>query len=229
MSCGETFTKGGMSGHLKSCSKRAEADAASGSAPPARLLHIVAEDRYGAGYWLHLEVPEFATLGILDRYLRDIWLECCGHLSEFEIEGERYSWIDEEDMGFGFLMDSSASMHETELSSVMSTGTRFRHSYDFGSTTELKGRVLAEREGRVAAEPAVKLLARNLAPEYVCGECGKPAVWLCQQCAWEEGGGLYCDECGQAHDCEWGGWEMLLPLVNSPRTGVCAYTGGPLT
>jgi hypothetical protein len=30
-------------------------------------------------YWMHLEVAAGTTLTILDRFLRDTWLECCGH------------------------------------------------------------------------------------------------------------------------------------------------------
>ena len=48
------------------------------------------KSRYLPEYWMHLEVPADATLGSLDRFLRDTWLECCGHMSEFEIEGTRY-------------------------------------------------------------------------------------------------------------------------------------------
>ena len=29
---------------------------------------------------------------------------------------------------------------------------------------------------------------------------------------------FYCDECGTEHDC---GEEMMLPVLNSPRMGVC--------
>jgi hypothetical protein len=36
-------------------------------------------------------VPVGATLAKLDAFLRETWLECCGHLSSFEIAGERYA------------------------------------------------------------------------------------------------------------------------------------------
>ncbi len=32
-----------------------------------------------------------ATLADLDDFLRGIWLECCGHLSSFDIEGVTYT------------------------------------------------------------------------------------------------------------------------------------------
>ena len=225
--CGETFTKGGMSNHLRACLARSADDADNGSRATARLLHLAIQDRYGAGYFLHLEMPDFATLGMLDRYLRDIWLECCGHLSEFTIDDMSYSSMEDDGLGFGFAPPGEA-MSETPLTSVLQVGTTFLHEYDFGSTTELEGRVVSERESKLTADSPVRLLARNLPPQHECSECGEPAAWICPFCMWE-GRGLYCHECGQNHDCEDGGWDMLLPMVNSPRTGVCGYTGGPLT
>jgi len=62
----------------------------------------VVEGSYLPYYWMHLELPANATLEDLDSFLRDIWLECCGHLSAFRIEGKEYlsepSEFDEEGM-----------------------------------------------------------------------------------------------------------------------------------
>jgi hypothetical protein len=55
----------------------------------------------------------------------------------------------------------------------------------------------------------------------LCSACTKAATQICLQCA-EVGAGEFCDACAGQHDC---GEEMLLPLVNSPRTGVCGYCG----
>ena len=41
-------------------------------------------------YWMYVKMSETATLDDLDMFLRNIWLECCGHLSEFNINGRRY-------------------------------------------------------------------------------------------------------------------------------------------
>lgn len=65
---------------------------------------------------------------------------------------------------------------------------------------------------------AVLLLARNIAPPRECEKCGAPAVWLGVD---EEGEFReLCAECGGEEAEEW-----LLPVVNSPRAGVCGYTG----
>ena len=55
-----------------------------------------------------------------------------------------------------------------------------------------------------------------------CEKCGQPAVWVCSSCIYDNGGWL-CDAHTRKHKC---GEEMLLPVVNSPRVGMCGYTGG---
>ena len=42
-------------------------------------------------YWMHLKVFTNVKLWELDNFFRDTWLECCGHMSAFTIEGIRYS------------------------------------------------------------------------------------------------------------------------------------------
>ena len=108
------------------------------------------------------------------------------------------------------------------LKNVLSPGMELLHEYDFGSTTELLVKVLAEYEGPVEKNKLVQILARNEAYKIPCDECGKiPAVQICTECQWD-GSGWLCEACAKDHEC---GEEMLLPVVNSPRTGVCGYTG----
>ena len=120
----------------------------------------------------------------------------------------------------GFLPEDESM--DVRLGEALGPGRTFLHEYDFGSTTELKLRVLGEREEPLPARtPAVTLLARNQPPEAVCDMCGEPATQICTECIYEEGG-LLCAAHAGNHAC---GEEMLLPLVNSPRAGVCGYTG----
>lgn len=101
--CGETFSKGGMSNYLRACIERdASASTTRGVQATNRLLRLAIQDRYAGAYWLHLEMPDSATPGLLDNYLRAIWLECCGHLSEFFFNETRYiSYEDDDDLTFG--------------------------------------------------------------------------------------------------------------------------------
>jgi predicted RNA-binding Zn-ribbon protein involved in translation (DUF1610 family) len=79
-------------------------------------------------------------------------------------------------------------------------------------------KVVDEPEGLTRGQD-VHILARNEPPAIVCGECGKPAAKVCTECL-DEGEDWVCDECAARHD-----EDMLLPVVNSPRVGVCAYGG----
>ncbi len=125
--CNKTFSKAGMTKHLK---KHLEDDG------DTKLYHIMV-DAFGPEYWLHIEIKADAKLKDLDRFLRDIWLECCGHLSAFEIDGVSYHSMPEGERGMHY-----------KLNKVLSVGTEFYHIYDFGSSTELRLKVVSERMGK---------------------------------------------------------------------------------
>ena len=159
---------------------------------------------------MHVAVPETAPLSKLDNFLRHVWLECCGHMSAFEIDGQRYASAP---------MDGETTMR-APLSQVLEVGMKFYYEYDYGSTTDLALKVVALEQG--LTKGAVQLLARNEAPRVICQRCGiQPATQICTECAWN-GKGWLCEGCAVAHEC---GDEMCLPVANSPRVGVCGYTG----
>src|SRR3990172_99830 len=89
--CGAPFSKGAMTRHLKSCLEKrsVEAGVSQKKLPQAKLFPIQVQARHAPDYWMHVELPSSAKLTNLDDFLRTIWLECCGHLSEFEIDAER--------------------------------------------------------------------------------------------------------------------------------------------
>jgi hypothetical protein len=178
---------------------------------PGPSFHFVVEGRGAKAYWMHVALPGTATLAKLDAFLRETWLECCGHLSGFEIAGERYA----SDPSMG-----EASM-KRPLQNVVGVGLNFSYKYDYGSTTELKLKVAGMRADGTP-KGAAQLLARNEPPAILCDSCGvEQATEICAQCAWDEAGWL-CPGCADTHSC---GEETLLPVTNSPRVGVCAYCG----
>ncbi|WP_456428202.1 IS1096 element passenger TnpR family protein [Rhodocaloribacter sp.] len=217
--CGNVYDRRNLTRHLKTCIPK-HLDRLQSSrkhARPAPAFHLFV-DGYGP-YFLHLMVSGKATLGDLDAFLRDIWLECCGHLSAFTIEAERYSSfpIDE---GFFGLRERERDM-DVRLADVLAPNLSFSHEYDFGSTTELELRVVSAYE-HVSPKEAIQILVRNEKPSIWCGACGKAeAVMICPLCAWDEESWL-CERCAPRHAC---GKEVLLPVINSPRTGVCGYEG----
>jgi predicted RNA-binding Zn-ribbon protein involved in translation (DUF1610 family) len=204
-----------MTRHVESCRQKevdSETSSSGQSARKSDVFHLVVEGRYAPECWMHLEVPADATLEVLDRFLRDIWLECCGHMSMFSIQDQRYSVAPMADFD-----DKSMNIR---LDAVLSPGIKFCHEYDFGSTTHLTLKVVSQEQKQIKSRDIV-ILARNEASSYPCMSCGKTAAHVCTECMWA-GDGCLCDKCVAGHKC---GEEMLLPLVNSPRAGVCGYTG----
>lgn len=217
--CHGEFSKSAMTRHLETCEQRTITEAKTESRRKAQKIgtfHLLVEGRDLPMYWMHLDVTASTTLATLDRFLRDTWLECCGHLSAFEIGGVRYAVDAGMDDGWG--MDEKSM--RVRLDRVFSPGQTCSYEYDYGTTTELKLKVIAEREAEARGK-AIRVLARNTPPVIVCEECGKPATNVCSQCIFD-GKGWLCDGCAEDHEC---GEEMLLPVVNSPRVGMCAYTG----
>ena len=44
-------------------------------------------------FFIYFEVNATAQLKEVDSFLRDVWLECCGHLSSFKIDGINYDFV----------------------------------------------------------------------------------------------------------------------------------------
>src|SRR2546423_9705064 len=70
---------------------------------------------------------------------------------------------------------------DVELDEVLKVGQKFFHEYDFGSTTDLALRVVAEREGVMPEDEdgdaiLVQVMAMNEPPVIPCRACGKPAT-----------------------------------------------------
>lgn len=158
---------------------------------------------------MHLAVPVDARLRDLDHFLRATWLECCGHLSAFAIGEVEYYSIPLET----FDRDMSP-----RIDRLLDVGVQFGHEYDFSTMTELSLRVVAEDDmpGR-----GIRVLARNLPPVLACGACGESATVVCVDWT-DEDERFMCAACAAKEDFE---EDMLLPVVNSPRVGECAYTG----
>ena len=145
-------------------------------------------------------------------------MECCGHLSSFELEGATFA---DDFAGAGEWADDPRSMDEL-ISDTVAAGSRFRYEYDFGTTTELAGRVLAAVPGSPAGRP-IEVLARNDPPQHRCVECGRDATTVCGLCSQSmDDPCWYCDKCSAQHRC---GGDYFLPVVNSPRVGLCGYSG----
>lgn len=208
--CGYQTTKGVMSKHVAACPQRQAqiAGAEQTSRKPEKLYYLRMHDAYNRDFWLDLEVRGSAALQAIDSYLREIWLECCGHLSQFSIGG----WSGRE------------IAMSRQVDAVFRGDVELTHIYDFGTSSETRIKVIAQRVGvPLSAHPMV-LLARNIMPEAECIECGQPAGYLCMECLIEDQTpGLLCVQHASTHPHE--DYGEPIELVNSPRLGMCGYTG----
>jgi hypothetical protein len=216
--CGAEFTSAGAGRHLAACAPRH--DAAAGQ--PQDLIHLRVTAPGAAGYWLDVEVRADAKLSALDAFLRDIWVECCGHLSGFEIGGVDYaSQVSRDPLSRMFGRRPQRSMG-VPMGKALAAADRFTYDYDYGSTTRLQLAVRGRRAGR-AGRAGVRLLARNHPLVWPCATCGEPATRVCALCIHESSNPFTCDAHARRHPCERG--KALSPVVNSPRMGVCGYAG----
>jgi hypothetical protein len=210
--CGREMTRGGLSRHLSSCPQRQEAnqlaESKSASSRQETLYHLLVRDAYSSDFWLHLEMKGGATLQQLDRYLRAIWLECCGHLSQFSIGG----WSGRE------------IAMSRKIEKVFAPGVELTHIYDFGSSSITMVKMMGSRLGVPLTGKPIYLMARNSLPPAECAVCGAPAGWYCTDCLIEQNEWIdLCEtHCADHDHDEYGGPQ---PLVNSPRLGICGYDG----
>jgi hypothetical protein len=162
--------------------------------------HIVVEADI---MFLHLLVKGKAALKKIDDFLRDIWLDCCGHLSNFGHKDFKISATQ-------------------KVSDVFESKVKIFHDYDYGSPT----RVLLKgiKNYNLKLKEDIVLLSRNEPLKLICSKCKKPATNICTFCDYD----FYCKNCSIKHEkeCEDFNDYAKMPVVNSPRMGVCGYMGG---
>jgi hypothetical protein len=200
--CGETFSQKEITKHLITHLKKIEKEKTAES-KPAYLLDIS-----DGKYFLQVLVNGTASFKTLDTFLRKIWLECCGHMSNFSHKHFKISMN-----------------HKFE--DVLSPNLKFRYIYDYGSTTELDNQM----KGRfvVPVNNNVMLLSRNEPLNIMCLNCkAKTATVCCVVHIYD--GGFYCDDCAIIHENECPDFEdyARTSIINSPRVGVCGYEGGTI-
>ena len=201
--CNKTLGKRALKTHLNKCKVKQEVDSKNNEKNSAeKTFLILAEGKYAIDFWMYFEANEKIPLSKVDDFLRQVWLECCGHLSAFHVGR------------------SEISMSK-KLNSFLKEGSELDYQYDFGSTTDLKFKVISERIGSLG-KAKIRIDAINNLPEIKCSFCKKDAKFICPFCFEEE----MCDKHVSKHSCaQEEGEEAMLPVVNSPRMGVCGYCG----
>ena len=237
--CGKTFAKAGINRHLATHLKE---KIESGKSGESFLIKVEPNKSWGPSpYFLSLWVDGQATMKNIDQFLRDIWLECCGHMSAFRNPKMRrnsggmfatmdaYEYLDKGDIAkYEKIMEEIRG--EVPMSrktkDAFYSGLALDYHYDFGSTTELTVTVIEAYP--IKADKKIVLLSRNEPLEIICSVCGKaPATQICSVCMYDEDA-VFCDKCAKKHvtECEAFAEYAAMPIVNSPRMGVCAYEGG---
>lgn len=207
--CGHRTTKGRMLRHIQKCRVEESLN--------TEIYQLRVEAKYYPEYWLDIEINDDRNLEYLDRFLRAIWLECCGHMSQFHINDHHY--VMPYDGSFE-IWEHEGDMEIKVSEAIGKEIVEFRYEYDFGTTTHLKLKLVDIRKGK-KIKKGLRLLAQNEVPEWKCAKCDQPATEICVYCVYENGD-AYCDEHKDGHGCE---EEYFLQVVNSPRTGECGYDG----
>ena len=213
--CNKTYTKAGMSRHLGTHLKTIQTE----NKTKGISYHVQVP---AAEMFLHLLVKDKTKFEELDAFLRGIWLECCGHLSAFRVKGMHYDidFDDYENTDFGEPMKKA-------VGKLFHKGMQLDYEYDFGSSTYLEIKVLNEYQ--ISLPSNIVLLSRNEPLPILCHSCNKkPAIEICSICIYE-GACMFCKSCAKKHVKSCGDFEdYSMPVVNSPRMGVCAYDGGTI-
>ena len=230
--CEKTYKQAGIGRHLMSHLIEKEKEYTGKKKGDSFLIKVKAAEMF-----LMLWIDEKTTYRKLDKFLRDIWVECCGHMSEFiDISVRKQQNSSKKQMTemllkgvlskktFNFNNSPVEIKKATRISNTYEKGKKIQYDYDFGSTTRLDI-VLVDKINIPASKPIV-LLSRNEPLEIMCHRCGeKSAIEICSV-HYE----LFCEDCVPKHKKECSDFNdyASMPVVNSPRMGVCGYDGGSI-
>lgn len=219
--CGKEISRASVTKHLKSCLKKEEYQNKVKLERKRRknLFLLQVSYKYNPDdYWMFISIDENSSLRELDIFLRDVWVECCGHLSVFKIEGIDYDVDVESANEYGLIFEKEYESMDVKIKNVLREGLTFSYEYDFGDTTHITIKVLGKQKGYQLSR--IEIMARNNPKEYKCSKCGNKARFYCYECS-----NYYCEECieNDRSNCY---HEIIYEIIegqNSPRCGVCGY------
>lgn len=208
--------------HLKTCKKRFLSEK-NNKRKNQLFFQIVVTAKNEKYHWLILEVAANTTLEELDQFIRDIWLECCSHLSMFICHGVHYdSHIDVDDF---FEMELEDMI--VKLEDIVDVGDTMQYEYDFGSTTHLAFKI-QDAYIKHANANKITIQSRNNPIKFLCSHCHtNEATWINPQ-AYDMDNLFWCEKCLEEDEDSFLEFNFLLPVCNSPRMGECAYEGSSI-
>ena len=243
--CGKMFSKAGINRHLAAHLNEKES-----VCRPGKSFLVMVETskrRASTPYFLSLWMDGKTEMQILDRFLRDIWVECCDHKSEFRKQEDEKVKKGKDKMINNLMMQDKVEeamrfimmkyYSEKDEISIFNTANEvfqkgaileynFDYCHQFSFPTFLNITVVEEYS--VKADSEIVLLSRNEPLVIECTDCEKmsatkictahsPYRWLCDECA-----GKHAKTCSAFND------HAERPVVNSPRVGKCKYFGGKI-
>lgn len=221
--CGTEVGRTGMETHLIKERKKF------GSDEKCTILEITG--RTAKGQWMFIEALADSMLSDLDTFMRVAWMECCGHESRF-VEGT----------------DDPLNMSEMKKSSVISEfpdNFVMTYIYDLDAAPSAAEIRVVCSSSREKCKGVIRVLARNDPIRPLCELCGADADFVLRKAAEDEDGFIawsgaedddgfvvwgdadeetvaaLCRKCSGKHGNE----DNYAPFANSPRMGLCGYTG----
>lgn len=192
--CEKEYKRSGFNRHLSSHLKKV-------TSKGIKFYHVYIDAN---PFFLHLLMPHNTKFEDIDYLLRRMWLECCGHLSDFMID-----------------RDTIPMNHK--VGNYFYKGFKCEYVYDWGSSTYLDLSVINEYKLTLKDKSQdIQVLARNEALVFKCRKCKKDADFIHINEMYENPEPFYCESCAdKSGDEEY----YFLSTCNSPRMGVCAYDG----
>lgn len=166
--CGKELTERTIKRHMKNCSemKKIIEDKIQNAKEVRDQFLISIKDKKNPGkYCIYISIDADLQLEHLDKFIRDIWIECCGHSSAFYIDKKEYSSNSDGQLKINIY-----------LKDLLNVNQKFEYKYDFDLTTCL---VLEVVEMIEISEDfnQIEIIARN---NEEAGFCNSPRDGICK-------------------------------------------------
>lgn len=166
--CGKELTERTIKRHMKNCSemkKVVEEKMKDTKGLRDQFIISMKDKNAPSVYCIYVSIDADLQLNHLDKFIRDIWVECCGHSSAFTIDGKVYKDNSNEKFEMNFY-----------LKDVLEVNKKFKYQYDFESATHLILEVVDIIE--VSKEfSQIEIIARNNDEE---GKGNSPRNGVCK-------------------------------------------------
>ncbi|EFA77942.1 hypothetical protein PPL_08587 [Heterostelium album PN500] len=199
--------------HCQKCPQIKQKLNVKGGTATEAFVAIVFGDRVATEYWMNVLIPCDTPVYEVEEFLKDIWLECCGHMTTWE--GLKNGVGEFKDIYGG---NEEPDEKDVAISECVDLGGTVSMDYDMGTTTTVN-LMFYEKINVKMDDPGIRVLIRNTINKPNCKECKKPnhpVHYTCDDCDYSK----MCEECGDGEHEE----HSKTTISNSPRSGSCGYS-----